>query len=130
MTDHTTEHRTCYICKHVLSVEWANREVNSKGGMVELIDIVRLAEFKFSVNISTLNKNLKNAIKLVTGVQFPDVRHCPIALLANNLCKKFKKRKCSKEKFISLEEEWLRTTTIQVDMNKYMFDSGLGARYS
>ena len=69
-------------------------------GNGELKHIVGLTDFKFSVNIST-----SNTIKLIPGAQFPDVGHCPIALLANKLCRKFKKRKCCKEKFNTFEDD-------------------------
>ena len=88
--------------------------MNQQVGMVALIDIVKVTGFKFSVNISILNKILKNAVKSITGVQFPDFRHCPITVLANQLCQNFKKRKCSKDKFFTIKEEWLSTRHIEV----------------
>ena len=80
---------------------------------VPLTSLVQHPDFKLSAKRSSSIASLRETFFLVTG-QRAESSHVDIETYGAALAKKFKLRRCSKEKFIEAENTWFREKQVEV----------------
>ena len=71
-----------------------------------LLDILTNSDFKISVKPQEVAKNIASYLNS-KGASVNLYKNCPVNNAANTLCKKYRAKKLSKEKFMEKERDWL-----------------------